>query len=344
MRVGAELDSVAAETYRRNFPEISVLTPSKDNPVQGDVSKLTGEDVLDAGGISRGQVGLVVGGPPCQGFSYMGYRRSDDPRNKLYRHFVRLVEELEPAGYLFENVPGITTMDGGNVYEDLIASLELAGYSATPFLLNAASFGVPQLRTRLFVVGARRHRPVHLEEGPLSSDHYVTSLEALDDLPLDPAQASAEGSYALPYRRVPTADYAVRMRNGNTVARNCVPTIHSTELRARIARLAPGEVDPSSRHRRLNPLRPAPTLRAASRTRTSCRPIHPSQPRVITPREAARLCSFPDEFWLPDTIAPAHMLLDSVPPLLAHHLACALADGVPFALMAGGDVPNADIY
>lgn len=337
----AEKDSLAAATYTKNFPDATLLSPSDEQPNSGDVSKLKCACMMPEPGSKQEKVGLVVGGPPCQGFSYMGHRRSDDPRNQLYQHFVRLVGELQPDGYLFENVPGMRTMDEGEVFDDLISSLEGIGYSATPLVLNAAAFGVPQLRKRLFVVGARHHHEVQLNAGPLTPEHFVTVQDAIYDLPFDLSDDYPNESYVLPYRTSATSEFAKLMRDGSMFARNCVPTRHSAGLLSRIEKLGPGEVDPASRHRRLAWDRPAPTLRAASRTRTSCRPIHPSEARVITPREAARLSSFPDEFWLPDTIAPAHMLLgNSVPPLLAHHLARSLANSVPFSVTAADTDPD----
>jgi DNA (cytosine-5)-methyltransferase 1 len=244
----------------------------------------------------------------------------------LYRHFIRFIDELRPTAYLLENVPGIMNIEGGKVFADIVAALQKLGYSVASALINAATYGVPQLRTRLFVVGARDGRTVQLTDGPLSPQEYVTVGAALADLPADVDGIAPEGPFELPYAAAPSSAYARLMRNGRSIVGNCAPTRHSEPLRARLESLRPGETEKATDHRRLNGQLPAWTLRAGSRTRTACRPIHPTAPRVITIREAARLGSFPDEFWLPDHKAPAHMLIgNSVPPLLTHHLAVCIA-------------------
>lgn len=320
-----EIDAVAATTHRSNFPDSIVFGPGDGRDSQGDLTKVTGGELLKAIGLERGQLGLLMGGLPCQGFSLMGNRLVSDPRNWLYLDFVRLIDELRPEAYFIENVPAMESIDDGSIFNDLLARLRALGYSATSSVINAATYGVPQLRTRLFVVGRRDGVAVKLPSGPLDEARYTTVQDAIHDLPSDLSQVPMGGPFELPYASKASSHYARLMRGSSTLVTNCVPTHHDEEVKSRLRALAPGETEPMTRHRRLDPSRPAWTLRAGSRTRTACRPIHPNEPRVITIREAARLGSFPDEFEFPQEKAPAHMLIgNSVPPLLAHHLAVQL--------------------
>lgn len=321
-------DPVASTVYRKNAPEVPFIGPTEEKPDQGDISKVTGAMLLKQTKLRKGSLGLLVGGPPCQGYSEIGRRRPDDERNTLYLHFVRLLKELRPTAYVFENVRGLMSMldaDGNRVLESLLAAFRDAGYTATPYLIEAASYGIPQFRKRLFIVGTRIGKEIILEPGPYSQTGYVTVGDALCDLPnsLDNATAVL---HALPYSGAATSDYAKLLRGSVQLARNSAPTHHAEDLLQRLISVPVGGADKETRHRRLEPAKPAWTIRAGTRYRTACRPIHPVEHRVITVREAARLSSFPDEFWLPDGKAPGHMIVgNSVPPLLAHHLACSIA-------------------
>ncbi len=322
-------DPGAATVYQKNAPEVAFIGPTRDKPDRGDVANITGNLLLEQAGIEPGTLGLLVGGPPCQGYSEIGRRRPNDARNTLYRHFVRLLEELRPQAYLFENVPGLTNMldaEGNKVIDALLASLKEAGYSASLYIIDAATYGIPQYRKRLFIVGSRDERPITLTPGPCSRECYVTVNDAIADLPLSLDGATAE-CHGLPYVGEPPSPYAKLLRGAERLALNSAPTNHTPTLQQRIADVPPGGVDTKTRHRRLESSKPAWTLRAGTRRRTTCRPIHPTAHRVITVREAARLGSFPDDFWLPSGKAGAHMIIgNGVPPLLAHHLAIAIAE------------------
>ena len=354
--LAADLDPLAVATYKRNFPYVPVLRPS-DRPLArrprngalpaqkskrpsesasetsdvplGDLTQMTGEQLLDAAGIGVGEVDVVVAGLPCQGYSYIGQRRSDDPRNSLYRHFVRLIGELQPRVFLFENVPGMATFGGGQVFNDCIDTLKDLGYSVESRILDAAAFGIPQQRTRLFVFGVRPGSATEIANFDLGTAKPVTVSEAIEDLPVDLGAVPFSGPFELQYECAPVSQFARLMRGSSLVVRNCAPTLHGDELLSRLTRLAAGATDQKTGHRRLNGNAPAWTIRAGNHTRTACRPIHPTADRVISIREAARLCAFPDEFLLPDTRAVAHMLLgNSVPPVLSYHLASAIAQYV----------------
>jgi DNA (cytosine-5)-methyltransferase 1 len=321
--VGAiESETLAAFTYGVNFPNVELFGPTDDEPTGGDVTKLSSEAIASNLRIQKRELGLLIGGPPCQGFSQIGHRKPDDPRNNLYRHFVRLIADFQPRAFVFENVPGMEDQNDGREFADLIARLKKLGYSASKSLVNAATYGVPQMRTRVFVVGARGAADVSFGAGSRTPARYTSVEQAFQGLPPRPPAISGT---ILDYASGAIGSYAALMSRESDVLTNCSATRHNREIVARFRKLACGTGDPTTKHRRLDPEQPSWTLRAGSRTRTACRPVHPDQPRVITVREAARLTSFPDEFWLPPQTAGAHMLLgNSVPPLLAHYLAEAI--------------------
>jgi DNA (cytosine-5)-methyltransferase 1 len=179
-RVCVELAPAACETLRRNRPDWPLL--------QGDLREISTSEILRAAGLEAGEAALVIGGPPCQGFSSAGKRDPNDPRNRLFWEFVRVVEEAQPWGFLMENVRGLLTMktdDGGSVLAVILAAFRAIGYSVEVKLIDAASYGVPQRRLRAFFVGLRSGGPVGFPEathGP-GLRPWVTVREAIGDLP-----------------------------------------------------------------------------------------------------------------------------------------------------------------
>ncbi len=328
MAAAVEIDSAAVATYHYNFPNVTVLGPKE----AGDIRKVSGTDILAAASLQPGDIDLVIGGPPCQGFSVAGKRRLDDEKNTLYLEFMRIVEELEPKAYLIENVPGLINFNNGSVFEHLISYWQgkQARYQVTSSLINAATYRVPQLRTRLFIFGTREEYPtLKLAGGNLSEADYTTVADALADLPLKLDDAGEANEFALPYKETAEelSSYAKLLRGASTKALNCIPTLHSSDLQARIGALLEGKIDERTKHRRLKRNSPAWTLRAGTREDTTARPIHPTEARVISIREAARLASFPDEFEFPNKKSTSHMLIgNSVPPLLAYNLAMQIAE------------------
>ncbi|MGH9363643.1 MAG: DNA cytosine methyltransferase, partial [Thermoanaerobaculia bacterium] len=144
-----EFDPIHAATHELNFPETAVIC--------ADVRSVSGEEIREAAGLGDRTIDAVVGGPPCQGFSLIGHRVLHDPRNSLVFHFYRLVVELKPRVFMMENVPGMATGRHTELLRELIQRFASAGYRVRlPYrILNAADYGVPQDRRRLFVLGAR---------------------------------------------------------------------------------------------------------------------------------------------------------------------------------------------
>jgi DNA (cytosine-5)-methyltransferase 1 len=311
LRLAVDSDPRKANWISRNHPNLPVLGMEGSS---GDVRALDGRMLLAAAGLQKGELDLLVGCPPCQGYSLLGNRRIVDRRNYLYRHFIRLVTQMEPRSFGFENVPGILTAGGGRFASDLIGSLEDLGYTVTAGLLNASRFGVPQARERFIALGSVEAEP----RLPSGADTFVRSGPAIADLPTRSLVLGEVTSVEICYRGEPRSKYARVMRGGRVGVANCEVTQHLPELRRRFEALGPGGVDAKTRHRRIDPESLAPTLTAGTPDRTACRPVHPSENRVLTVREAARLTSFPDWYAFPRQIAEAWSHIgNAVPPLMA---------------------------
>ncbi len=352
-----EIDPVHCAVHKFNFPDTATIP----KPIE----TLAAADILEAANIGDRRVDCVFGGAPCQGFSLIGHRAMDDPRNGLVRDFVRIVEEIEPRAFVFENVKGLTIGRHRGFLDELIDEFSRSGYVVrAPWrVLNAGHFGTPQNRERLILLGVRkgeslpeyptpatqipesRERVLGLPEGPTCSD-------ALGDLPdvdeieeLTASDSTTKAVFGEP------SEYAALLRCRSEAAWHCgyvrewdpavltssARTAHTAITRRRFRATAPGSVEPVSRFFKLPKLGVSNTLRAgtdgARGAFTSPRPIHYRYDRCITVREMARLHGFPD--WFRFNATKWHggrQIGNAVPPPLAR----AIADQVMSAL---GEVP-----
>jgi DNA (cytosine-5)-methyltransferase 1 len=326
-----EIDPIHCATHEYNFPHTATICAS--------VIDLTGDEIRRRSNIGDQDINVVFGGAPCQGFSLMGKRAFDDPRNHLVFHYVRIVKELNPKYCVFENVKGLTLGQHAQFLEELIEALDNAGYDVlTPYqVLNAADYGVPQDRRRLFLLGTRKG--LKSPEYPEINPNRVTVWEAIGDLPNADDFAALRHTDAVPVKWTTTSSYGKKLR-GFEVDPNdygyqrqsdphlltCSPhTKHTQFSQERFAATLPGKTESISRFRRLETSGLCNTLRAgtdsARGAHTSPRPIHPVFPRVITVREAARLHSYPDWFRLHATKwHGCRQIGNSVPPLLARSI------------------------
>lgn len=346
-----EVDPVHAVTHQFNFPNCAVLPRS--------VAHLTGTDIRTAAGIGDRNIDVVFGGAPCQGFSIMGQRALEDPRNALVREFVRLVQELNASYFVFENVKGLAIGKHRLFLEELIAAFDAVNYRVLlPWkTLNASFYDVPQNRERLILIGARQDRALPSYPTPITKPAGVAKFsgltlpdspscgEALGDLP-DPEQFEALlGCDQVKLRRWSDrlSRYAREMRClewnawhfgyprqwNPAVLTASIRTHHSEISRQRFAETPPGQVEPISRFFKLKSEGVANTLRAGTDSArgafTSPRPIHYASPRCITVREMARLHGFPDWFRFHSTKwHGARQIGNSVPPPLARNVAAEL--------------------
>lgn len=302
-----------------------------------------------------GDVDVVVGGPPCQGFSSIRPFRNlteGDPRNSLAEHYVLVINHLRPEWFVFENVVGILTHEGGTRLQSVLDGLRAAGYSVAWRVVNAALFGVPQYRERVVIVGNRlgvpfiwpkpTHRvdyksmagarPEVIRTDPLSSVDLpvaVTLMEAINDLPPIPS-----GGEACAYGMAAQTGYQRLMRAGCEELTLHKATKHSPKMLeiirhagANISALPEGMVKSgfSSCYSRLDADRPSTTLTVNFVHPASNRCIHPHQDRALTPREGARIQSFPDRFKFKGTNAQiVKQIGNAVPPLLGQKIAEAI--------------------
>jgi len=358
-----EVDPIHAATHKFNFPYCTVIPRS--------VRSLSATDIRAASGIGGRTIDLVFGGPPCQGFSLIGQRAFDDPRNSLVREFVRIVAELSSSYFLFENVKGLTVGRHRQLLRELVAEFDANGYSTLiPWrVLNAAHFGVPQDRERLFLLGVRHGLP--LPHYPLATTVPHPQGPDLGLLPLGPSCEDALGDLPDPERFPdlseqdsviadgwgPPSDYARELRCLTDSAwhlgyrRRWDPqyltasatTEHTAISRRRFLATEPGQVEPISRFFRLDRQGIANTLRAGTDSArgafTSPRPIHYDGNRCVTVREMARLHGFPDWFRFHRTKwHGARQVGNAVPPPLARALAGAFIEALGLSPVPPGEV------
>jgi DNA (cytosine-5)-methyltransferase 1 len=327
-----EIDPIHCATHEYNFPYSPVICAS--------VIDLSGDEIRRRANLGDRDVDVVFGGAPCQGFSLMGKRILDDPRNQLVFHYVRLVQELHPKYCVFENVRGLTIGKHASFLSELIAALGAIGYQVLmPYrVLNAADYGVPQDRRRLFLMAARQDLP--LPNYPHSWPEKITVWEAIGDLPNADDFAELDGADAVYTDWDTESDYGRKLRGFDrnqddysylrqfdfNLLTSSLRTKHTSLSRSRFLATLPGKTESISRFRKLDPQGLCNTLRAgtdsARGAHTSPRPIHPFLPRLITVREAARLHSYPD--WFRFHMTKWHgcrQIGNSVPPLLAKALA-----------------------
>jgi DNA (cytosine-5)-methyltransferase 1 len=318
-------------------------------------------------GLKKGGVSVITGGPPCQGFSINAPERFlQDPRNALFRHYVRFIEEFEPQTFVFENVPGMLSLADGHVFEQVQRELKKRGYYLSAGILFAAHYGVPQERWRLIIIGSQRvpapslPEPTHFATGranfrggrtltfrliPLHRQILlpaVTVGDALSDLP---RLGMGEGGEVVGYDRKASSEYAKRLRNGDLETYNHFAALLSAQNRARLKHIKPGgswrdiphhllplgmkrarKSDHTKRYGRLLADGLAATIM------TKCDPhwgpvFLPDQDRSLTVREAARLQSFPDRYrFLGPRVSQYEQVGNAVPVLMAKAIAATIAE------------------
>ncbi len=350
-----EIDPVHCAVHKFNFPG-TVMIPLS-------VEGLSGFQIRMAAGMGDAPVDCVFGGAPCQGFSLIGQRILEDPRNKLVLDFVRIVKELDARTFVFENVKGLTLGKHKKFLVELIKAFDEAGYEVQqPWqVLNAGHYGTPQNRERLILMGARKGEI--LPDYPDSETNVAGKKIADKNLPVGPTceDALADLPSAEDYKTLLYSDtvktnrygspspYAVEMRCltddawhfgyvrdwSSDELTSSARTAHTDISRRRFAETARGSVEPISRFFKLPIHGISNTLRAgtdASRGAfTSPRPIHYKYPRCVTVREMARLHGFPDWFRFHVTKwHGARQVGNAVPPPLARAVAHQIRESLEF--------------
>jgi len=281
------------QTIKHNLPHVSMYND--------DAMALTPQKIRELSG-EKGDIDLLIAGPPCQAFSIMGKRQSlNDPRGMLTIKYFELVAGLKPKVFVFENVPGLMNVNNGEDFKNLIEYVQnTTGYTLYKRKLNAADLGVPQYRERLFIVG---FRPDIVSDSFIfptkPTGKYTSSLP--DKIPSRMALAEVEG--------LPNHDIR----------------IHTDTVRARFAAVPQGGRDRGSYSDRLDENLPSGTVLIGSSSGGARPHIHPTEPRVLTVREAARLQSFPDWYEFCGSRTEQYRQVgNAVPPLLAYELLSAI--------------------
>lgn len=330
-----ERDKYAAETYKRNRNGSTIVDVT-------DILDTKPEETLKRLRINKGDLDIVVGGPPCQGFSItnMRTRNRDNPANQLVYSFYDFVTQTQPKWFLMENVAGLQNFDNGSVRNKLLELFGRRGYESKAVVLDASSFGVPQVRKRVFFIGNRVNRPLDFlhDLAKKSVSSPVTVRQAIDDLPLI---QSANSTDPIPYSKnqVDTTTYQGSMRLGNVkvvfnnyVSRNNAIVLERYKhirqgenlkvLAQRKPELLGNYHNLDSCHQwiylRLRWDRPSVVISNYRKNML----IHPEQNRGLSVREAARLQSFPDRYifyGVPGS--QQQQVANAVPPLLAYALA-----------------------
>ena len=338
-----EIDKNASDAFSLNFPQIPMLNCS--------ITQIT-QNYLVENNIEYSDVDLVIGGPPCQSFSTVG-RRQYDERAQMYKEYRRMLSFLQPKVFLFENVTGLMTMknaEGLPVLEDIKYEFSdfsdfgiNLSYEIKESVMNAKHFGVPQNRERVFLVGMRRDLESEFNwEFPdaelISEDEFLTLEDAIGDLP-----ELGNGEKKEYYESNPYTFYQKLMRNNSVELTHHVNGLNGERMLKIMKTVTPGKgknyinelvetgkLDEkyfltSGYHNTYGKLwwdRPSSTITNNLSTPSSLRCIHPIQNRALTPREGARIQSFPDTFhFIGNKENINSQIGNAVPPLLAMAIA-----------------------
>jgi len=297
-----------AKAYSLNHPSTRVYTE--------DIKDFNAEKIKKDLNIEADEIDIIVGGPPCQAYSTVGKRLIDDPRGKLFQEYYRVLKEFNPKLFLFENVKGLLSMQGGELLKTIILLFESLGYKVQYKLLNAADYGAPQIRERIVIIGSKLKSsfqypmPTHYnpEETPNLFDKelepYLTIEEAISDLPFI---KSNEESFE--YASEPQNNFQKLMRKNASIKLMDHNSPNNNAKLVKIMELLPDGGTPDDLPENLRPTsgfkntycrlwweRPAPTITRNLSTPSSSRCIHPKAPRPLTTREGARIQCFPDDY------------------------------------------------
>ncbi|KNH13794.1 cytosine methyltransferase [Vibrio lentus] len=354
VRFGIDILDTSVETFKLNHAHAIGLSK--------DIRQVRRYEVEEMTGIKRGELDVLVGGPPCQGFSSIRPFRStndDDPRNSLFEEYASFVNYFRPKTFILENVVGLATHKKGDTLSVMQECFHQIGYDTDWKLLNAAHFGVPQKRERFVMVGVERGakivfpKPTHSYKGStigykdksriLTPEPYdllsenvtlpnaVSAMDAIDDLP-----PIASGETATNYTSEPRTEYQLARRKEHTELSLHIATKHSDKMMEIIKHSGknihciPKHLITSgfsSCYSRLDAHDPAVTITVNFVHPASNRCIHPTLNRALTPREGARLQSFDDDFrFFGSRTQITKQIGNAVPPLLGVAIADAIAD------------------
>lgn len=311
--LGIDNDAKALETFELNH--------NGAKSICGDITQINYENDIKPL-IGNKEIDVIIGGPPCQGMSLSGPRKFDDPRNKLYLSYIRLVDEIRPKMFVIENVPGLVGLFGGQIKDSILEKFRSMGYDIQYKILCASDYGVPQNRKRVVFVGSR----VGEFHYPQKLNSIVTCEMALSDLP---PLIDELGEEVMEYSKSPENMYQKMMRKHSDKVRNHIAASHSDKVKQIISLVPDGgnykDLPEEFIHTRnfhvawtrFDSNKPAPTIDTGHRHH-----FHYKYNRVPTVRECARIQSFPDNFvFLGNKTQQFRQVGNAVPPLMAMAIA-----------------------
>lgn len=313
-----EYDKSIAKSYKYNHKNTKMIV--------GDITTLNLKETFSK---FERKIDVVIGGPPCQGFSQKGLRKTiHDERNFLFKYYVEVVKLVKPKYFVMENVPNLLTAEKGYFFKEIEELFNKIGYSLEHGVLNAADYGVPQNRKRAVIIGKLRGGAPKL---PPPTKRKITIWEAISDLAF---LNSGEGAEEQDYHNQPNSDYEKELRGKSTRLFNHKATKHSPLALERLKMIPPNsgkEVLPnehltksiySGTWTRMKKDEISVTITTRFDTPSSGKFTHPFLDRAITVREAARIQSFPDNFiFIGNKGSQMRQVGNAVPPLLASAIA-----------------------
>ncbi|KKR09448.1 MAG: Cytosine-specific methyltransferase [Parcubacteria group bacterium GW2011_GWA2_39_18] len=328
-----------AKAYSLNHPTVKVYVE--------DIKNFNAQKIKNDLNIKANEIDIIVGGPPCQAYSTVGKRVIDDPRGKLFQEYYRVLKEFNPKLFLFENVRGLISMQKGELLKTIILLFRSLDYKVQYKILNAADFGVPQLRERVIIIGSKldndfyypeithynSEEPLNLFKNGLKP--YLTIEEAISDLPF-----IKSGEEQFEYTSGPKNDFQKLMRiNASERLMDHNAPKNNAKL-VKIMELLPDGGTPEDLPESLRPTsgfkntycrlwwkRPATTITRNLSTPSSSRCIHPKAPRPLTTREGARIQCFPDNYQFFGSRTDKNLQIgNAVPTFLSNALAKSILD------------------
>lgn len=342
--LATDFDPAAATSFRANFPGAAFI--------ERPIAEISSAEFLREAGLAEGELDCLLGGPPCQAFSVYNHQRGfHDERSGLFREYLRVVEAFLPKTVVMENVPGMTSLGGGQAVDEIHDRLADLGYDVEHRILEAERYGVPQERRRIFFIGSRVGdilwpEPTHGDPTDLLQQHlppFVTVEEAIGDLPPLDNGGGTEDQQAYPVE--PFSEYQKTMREGSSgVWNHMAPNLAGINLermkfipqggswRDIPHHLLPAGMkrarrsDHTKRYGRLDPNGLSSTILTKCDLHWGAY-IHPHQDRTLTVREAARFQSFPDRFrFFGSRVEQYRQVGNAVPPLLAKAVAAVVRE------------------
>lgn len=339
-----EIQADFVKTLRLNHPETKI--------VQADIHSLDFYKEIHDLGYRTGDIDLLSGGPPCQGFSTVGSKNERDPRNSLFYEYIRAIKEVRPKYAIFENVSGFKRLYSGKAYSTLVEEFAALGYEMTGALLDASDFGLPQKRIRTIIVAWRTDQkavsipePTHFEYLTLFNNKIKrTLMDAVSDLP-----EIGTGEESDTYKCDPQNTYQASLRGGCNILTEHTVANYGAKMQKILGLIPAGgsvqdlpqALRPKSyfanTYARLLPDVPSPTITRNFGTPSSSRCVHPFQNRALSTREGARLQGFPDNYIFYGSKGSKNLQIgNAVPPIFGQVIAENIRDslfGSPFVTM-----------